>query len=314
MNFSNREVPLKKSDFSMRSRGWTGVGLLSLLWIPACQGPGRRGDPAPALSREKSIQQLNENAAKLVHGLRSRGMAMSGRMMENGKPRSFDFRGVMLFVPPHHFWMEMQHLGEPVMQIGANEKEYWAWAKGDLDKMWAGHRDSLGESFEESMIPIHPDHLVESLGLATIATGGSSGPAYLVDADYNRLIFLAVDDQIGAHVSRTYFIDRRPPHMIRKIVFRRDDGTELMTAKLDDHRPVGPDGPLLARRIHVDWPETDSYLDVHIGPTATNLLGKTDQWETLTTDHPYFIRPTGAGEIEWLDKPDSEPVAATQPK
>lgn len=180
--------------------------------------------------------------------------------------------------------------------------------------MWAGRRDSLGGSFEDSMIPIHPDHLVESLGLATIATGGSNGPAYLVDPEYNRLIFLVVDDQVGAHVSRTYFIDRRPPHMIRKIVFRRDDGTELMTAKLDDHRPVDNNGPLLARRIHVDWPETDSFLDVKIGPTPANLLGKTDQWEKLTTEHPYFVRPTRAGEIEWLDEPDAGPDAVTNPK
>lgn len=290
----------------------TSVLLFPLLLGSACNGLKPRLDPPPALSRERAIQLLNENADKLVSGLRSRGMSVSGRILENGKPRRFDFRGVMLFVPPHHFWMEMQHVGEPVMQLGANDQEYWAWAKRDLNKMWAGRRDSLADSFEDSTIPIHPDHLVESLGLTRITTSASDGPAYLVDAEYSRLIFFVVDDQIGPRVSRTYFIDRFAPYMIRKIVYRRNDGTELMTAQLDDHRPVDNDGPLLARRIRVDWPEKDSFLDVRLGPTLANLLGKTDQWEKLTKEHPYFRRPTNAGEIEWIDTPETD--AVTNPK
>ena len=135
-----------------------------MLWVfawvsvPACNGPKMGREAPPMLTREMAIQALNDNADKLVLGLRSRGMSVLGQFLENGKRRRFDFRGVMRFGPPHHFWLEMQQIGEPVMQLGANDEEYWAWVKMDVNKMWAGHRASLADSFEESAIPMPAEY------------------------------------------------------------------------------------------------------------------------------------------------------------
>jgi hypothetical protein len=108
--------------------------------------------------------------------------------------------------------------------------------------------------------------LIEALGVNSLpgARGGLLEPVRQSSSDYDELIYLRFTEDGRLAIDREYYIDRRPPFLIRRIILRDAAGAEAMVAHLSDYKPIGGDGPLTAKTIELSWPEQQATLQLKL--------------------------------------------------
>ena len=280
-----------------RGRG-QGLFLVALgVVLPGLMGcpPPDRTVPVQFLSMAEAVQAVNANVRRLQAGLRSNSVQVQAELVYDGQKRRFDLQGKLGFLKPNHLYLLLEHsLGtEAALQIGSNDRECWVWARTQMNKLWYGERDDFSRLDAEA-IPVHPNHLIESLGLTEIpGKPFLDGPFFTVWDEENQLIFIGFDARDQGFVRKEYWLDRRPPFLVRRIVFRWPDGRVAMRTHLDDYRGL-EGGPLFAHHIRIEWPAKEGYMDLR--------FRKVVLWPKLGPSHPYFQRPTGADEVERIGR------------
>jgi hypothetical protein len=179
-------------------------------------------------------------------------------------------------------------LGTEELLIGSNAERYWLYSKRDgtyRTGTYAGLADDL-----EAPMPLRPDMLIEALGLNPLpeTTVGTAGPVQRIVDSHQQLIFLAYTHKGQGVIQKEYWLDRYGPRLIRRILFRDGIGRVVMDSILDDYRALRPGGPMLPRRVRVQWPLQDAVLDFRI-----------HTWKLMpdrTPGHPAFVAPHQRGQ------------------
>jgi len=267
-------------------RGTGRIGSAGAALLLACGGcpPEAKPPPAPRQT-EAVVLRYNANALGFGETIRAKNVSVAMKLRDaQGTRRRFDLSGVLWFQPPRRLYLSLKQFG-PVLQIGSNEQEYWVWWIEPRRQMWWGRYEHLGKPCAEAM-PIRPDHLLAMLGITPLPTGEGAllGPLRQVrDAEDTLIYFrwpmasrrptgdgvelLPADPSAEppGRIQREYWLDRYPPFVPRRILFRDAIGDVLTEARLSDHEPVGENGPLLAREITVTLPQVDGWLRMRLG-------------------------------------------------
>ena len=61
-------------------------------------------------------------------------------------------------------------------------------------------------------------------------------------------------------LEKEYWLDRYPPRLVRRVMFRDADGVVTMESQLDDYRLLAAHGPLLPHQITAEWPKADARM------------------------------------------------------
>ena len=253
-----------------------------LVAIPGCPPPPPRPNPLEAWPMSRAIGEVNANAAMLVSGLKAQGSARGQIVSPEGDKRSFDFTGKLLLIPPRHLRFDLQNgLGQTEVLFGSNEDFFWLFVMRDDDTLRLG-RYATPESDRAIKPALRADWLIEALGLNPLPfqTTGANGPVQLIEDESQRLLFLAYDAAGQGIVRKEYFLSRRPPRLVERIIYRDESGGVKMRSQLDDYRDIAPDGPKLPHRIRIDWPSQEAWLEY--------TVNKWEEREELTLDHPAF--------------------------
>jgi len=187
---------------------------------------------------------------------------------EGGRARRVDMQGPLRYARPRQFYLDLKAFGGIAggATIGSNAERYWlAINGGELDKFIWGKYEHLDEA-DVREFPLRPDLLIEALGVNPLpgARGGLLEPVRRSSSDYDELIYLRFSEDGRLVIDREYYIDRRPPFLIRRIVLRDAAGAEAMVARLGDYKPIGGDGPLTAKTIELSWPEQQAMLELKL--------------------------------------------------
>lgn len=251
------------------------VLLVGLVGCPPRPSP----PPPPFVPMHEAIARVNANVRLVQYPLVGKGLSARGHITDaEGQVRHFDLRGWIIYRRPRLLRMRLDQLGQLVLDLGSNETEYWLWLQPEVNTYWHGRHDRVSQVGERAM-PVCPDQLIEALGLEELPseTRGPHGPVYRVVPEANQLLFLAYTEADQGFIRKEYWLDRYDPGLPRRIVFRAPDGREIMSAWLDDYRPVGwarhsdDDGrsadrmPLAARHVRVRWPQSDAELELRVG-------------------------------------------------
>jgi hypothetical protein len=282
------------------------VAALALPLLCAVTGcpPTTPREPPQFLPRHVAIARVNENNARIGPGIRGKGITADIRIRDDrGQRRQFLLDGALVFVKPRSLYFDLRQLGSTAVRVGSNPDEYWLWIKPERDTVWWGRYDRL-DGLHESDIPIRPDRLIDALGVGTLpfSPAQSGSPLYRVTPDWHQLVFFEIGDDGHGVIEKEYWLDRRPPFLIRQIVYRDAQGREVMAACLDSFIPAVDDpGVLLPSRIRAYWPREDGFMDLRIR-----------RWEnrsvTLPPDAPAFARPSNVTESIQVDAGPEPPV------
>jgi hypothetical protein len=241
--------------------------LLPLLVALTGCPPPRELPPPPQLSRSQAVAFVNRNNARIESAVQAKRVTASGHFTDDqGDRHNYNLEGGILYLRPHYLYFDLRQLGQTVMRFGSNELEYWLWIQPELDTLWWGTYAGL-EQADPAIIPIRPDLLIEALGLNVLPDGpeASRNVLYRVMGEHNQFLWAEWDADGTGYLDREYWLDRRPPHLIRKILARNEKGRLTFYAELDDHRLIRDTEALAAHRITLHWLEPDSVMCMRIG-------------------------------------------------
>jgi hypothetical protein len=170
------------------------------------------------------------------------------------------------------------------MLFGSNEERYWLVVKPEIDTLWWGRHDPAVPPRAEDLT-FRPDLIVEALGLNPLPAQSAKvvGPAQRITKEHQQLLFWDYDDQSRGYVAKEYWLSGYGLRLVDRIIFRDPMGRMVMDTHLSDYRPIGEDGPVVAHRVEVDWPASDS-----------RMVFTTSGWKVLPevdATHPGFTFP-----------------------
>ncbi|MCP4246635.1 MAG: hypothetical protein GY778_06270 [bacterium] len=253
-----------------------------------CEGPDR-----PVLAPipiGQAIRVVNHNGNRVTTCLKAEGQTSGHFTDEAGRRRAVDLRAVLHVIAPRHLYLTLKSgLGTEEMLAGSNEEQYWLHVRRDDDTYRYGTH-AAGSPGVDTPLPLRPDLLIEALGLNSLPadTTGPEGPVQRIVADHQQLIFLTYAADGQGLIRKEYWLDRREPRLIRRIIFRDAMGQVVMDSRLSDHAHLSgeSDAPLLPGRVRVEWPLDGGLLDLRIRRWTPN---------DRRTDHPAFIAPHDRG-------------------
>jgi hypothetical protein len=243
--------------------------LLILLFIGCVGAPKKPVQPQPqipqAVPMHTVINRINANSRAMDFLLKGGGITATGEYLHNGRLEPFEAHGDMVFRKPRDLYLKLDHLAGSII-IGSNNDRWWVWNKIENRYFWSRHDDVIERSGPLET-PIRPDHFVEVLGLNELPsqTAGALGPVFWVSPTRYELNFLDRDRTGQLYYTKAVDIDRRPPYLIREIVYFKPDGQTEIKAELSDYEAVSntPNAKVLApRQVRIKWLTNQSWLNL----------------------------------------------------
>ena len=215
------------------------------------------------------VDYLNNNAGR-IQSLRVEDLDLT---CTQGL-QSVGLRGVMVSQKPRNFRLGAKTLGNPVVDLGSNDQEFWYWiSKADPPyQVYCAYKDLNEGRVRRMPFPFQPEWVMESMGL------GPYGPAdkYKLehDADTVRLVEKTTSPQ-GAPVRKVIVFKRRPvaaPNAQVTDYLLVDDasGKEICGARISEVQVDRNTGAILPKRIELRWPSEKLKLALRMDGTVVN--------------------------------------------
>jgi hypothetical protein len=224
--------------------------------------------PAPPRELREIVEVVEHNSAMLDRPLWSQGVTVTARFRdEKSQEHTYNLEGSFLFRKPRGLRLDLRpSMGDPVMQIGSNDEDYWIWIEPEIKTMRWGRYRHVGKPCAHS-IAVRPDQLGTALGLDGLPDADETliGPARKYGKTHDILYYLRRRPGGEYLLEQEYWVDRSPPYMIRRVLYRDAFGRSLMSSLLDDYRPAWEGGPLIAHTVSIIWPKDDGHLTLWIG-------------------------------------------------
>ena len=152
--------------------------------IPLPNPPAASLPPtSEAPTKEQILDYLNDNARR-VQSLRFADVELT---VTQG-PKSFGLRGTMVSEKPRNFRLSTRTLGNPVVDLGSNDQEFWYWIhKAETPNLvYCSYKDLSDGRVSRMPWPFQPEWVMESLGLGTYGPPEKHELEY--DADTIKLV------------------------------------------------------------------------------------------------------------------------------
>jgi hypothetical protein len=271
------------------------VSSFFLVLLPACRTIRPDIQPPDPMPLAEAAAVVNRNIALIPATLRAIGPVDGHVTLPERGRRTYHLDGVLFFRAPRFFRFDLKGLGETQILIGSNHRDYWCFSKFDETTVCGRH--GAAEDLPQGL-PARPDQLIDALGLTPIPVPGApAAPAPNSAGDHpvrvvqrvvehvQQLLFLIHDGQGNVLIEKEYWVDRYPPHFVRKVIFRDADGVVEMESTLEAYQSVGDTGLQIPHRMTAEWPRLGARLrfDVRkwtlhpqIGPAAPQFVTPTD--------------------------------------
>ena len=315
--------------------------LMMLVGLAGCP-PRPPVDPEPPIrpqrhrSQDEIVRTIRDNERKLDQALWSSNVKVVARFTdEKGTSHPYNLEGSLLFQRPRNLLINLRPgIGDNVMQVGSNDREYWAWIEPELARMWWGRHENTGKACSQDVL-INPSELVAAMGIGLPGpNSGLIGPI-LKSGNNSDLLDYARNTSSGAiRLVQEYRVMREPPFLVEVVIFFDARGTKMMTAHLTDYKPAWDGGPLLAHKISIDWPKDGNKLNMAVGtfkPVDSDKLRASAFARPVESpplpagvsrnviqvdancDPGFGIEPTNwnRNDVDWSDQTDQRNFAAT---
>ncbi len=188
--------------------------------------------------------------------------------------QSFGLRGTMVTEKPRNFRLGAKTLGNPVVDLGSNDQEFWYWiSKADPPyQVYCSYKDLNEGQVRRMPFPFQPQWVMESMGL------GPYGPAdkYQLehDADTIKLVEKTTSPQ-GTAVRKVIVFKRRPvqppnPQVTDYLLLDDTSGKEICAAHIGEVHVDRATGALVPKRLELRWPAEKIRLALRMDGTVIN--------------------------------------------
>jgi hypothetical protein len=257
------KTPINVMSLPMRKHNcWVGVVLIvGVPFAGGCQARRAFLPPAlPPVPLAVAAGIIDANIARATDTLRAVG-TVDGYFTMDGRRRHYSVDAVLFFLRPNHIRFDLKKLGDRQFLFGSNTEMYWFYDKQSDEYYCGGHDEP--QDYPADM-PIHPDQIADALALRPIGLdpkyemkmdGAGRAIAQRVVDDYQQILFVVPGSGGRAVPEKEYWLDRRPPQVVRRVLFRDAEGLIELESRLDEYKSVESDGPMLPHVMLANWPE-----------------------------------------------------------
>ncbi len=228
--------------------------------------PSAKIEPIPPRDAREAMQRVRDNLEVLSRiPLRTDGLVTFNFRDAEGRRHSYPLQdATLIFQSPRRLRFSIKHsLAGSVARVGSNDEKYWLWIEPEVSTMWWGEWRYV-ESGGGSSLPLPPNQVLDALMLRPLpeSVGDGLPPLLREDGDGYRLLYLRLDADGWPYVAQEVALDCCPPYQPTELIVRRADGQVVMRSQLRNYRQLGEDGPYVAHRYVIDWPQDEAELRI----------------------------------------------------
>lgn len=278
------------------ARFQAGVAAALAAAIAGCPKP-----PAPELAAPRPLDEaaaiVNANIAQIGGALRATGRVSGYVTTPRGRRVSFSLEGFLIYLRPTYLRFDLKSLAGTELLFGCNAERHWYYSRMEEDGSYYSRPNEGDGLLAEAGIPVHPVQIPDALGLTAIPvdieantlSGSMDGElaAQRVINEFQQVLMVRQEGPGRGVVTREFWLDRYPPYLVRRVIFRDEDGVLAMESRLGGYRAVTGSAALAPHEIEADWPQSGTYMRFRV-----------DRWEVrpdVGPDAPPFIPPHELG-------------------
>src|SRR5579875_3316386 len=246
------------------------ASLVALLSVLGCnhlvphqrdQGGGVANDkPIQTPTAESLVQYLNNNAKLFPPGQALNCTNVTIDVKAEAGQGGISAR--MQCQAPRNFLLSGVTLGNPVVDIGSNDKEFWFWSK-QINPPYLYHcsYDDMARGVKVPF-PFQPDMALSALGLAPYDPA-KKYDLKIVNDKKGQPAFIELTEQARSPENKpvqkvtvfNYHQAQLPNPQVVAHVLKDEHGKVICSASIRSAQQVGGNGPVIPRIVDFNWPE-----------------------------------------------------------
>ena len=228
-----------------------------------------KDQPGPTPTVEALVAYLNANASRVPPGQALNCTNVTIDATADG--RSVGISAMMQCQAPRNFMLSGLALGNPVVEIGSNNKEFWFWSS-QINPPYLYHcaYDNLAQGVKVPF-PFQPDMVLTALGLSPY--DATKQYSMQITENKGRQKFIELTERALSPENKpiqkvtvfNYTTVTKPsePQVVAHIV-KDDKGNVICAATIRSVQRVGDTGPIIPQMVEFNWPEQKMKMTMRI--------------------------------------------------
>lgn len=235
---------------------------------PHLRGDGKNMPPARVSSTVPTagdlVAYLNDNARRMqTMECRELLLDASHRMQAIG------LKGQMACQKPKNFRMVANAAGQPAVDMGSNNQEFWYWiSKGDPPYLFHCSHQDFSQGRARMPFPFQPDWVVEALGMGEYDPNRN----YQVVPHPNTLELIeTVAAPSGRPIKKVTVFNRAATSVqVSAYILQDASGKEICGAYVQESAQDRATGAMYPRRLQLVWPDEHIKLKMRLEEVTIN--------------------------------------------
>ena len=251
------------------------VGLLvPVVWAVGCTACPKI-TPVPPRDAREALRRVSDNLEVLGRiALRADALVTFKFRDADGRRHSYPLQdATLIFRSPRRLRFDIKHtLAGSVARVGSNDEQYWLWVEPEISTMWWGEWRYVDRDKGGGSLPLRPNQVLDALMMRPLPEkiGDGLPPLLHINGDDHRLLYVRLDWEGWPFVVQEVALDPCPPYQPIGLIVRRSDGSEVMQVELGNYRKLGGDGPYVAHRYVIEWPQDGAELRIDLHGVRLN--------------------------------------------
>lgn len=268
--------------------------------------PVATGNP----TAEQMVAYLNDNARRL-QTIQCNQVAIDSKQGNQNIP---GLDGLLVVQKPRQFRLKAKVLGQPAVDLGSNQQEFWYWISKAEPVPYVFHCDyqAMDRGQVRMPIPIQPEMILAAMGISEY----DPARQYEVKQVGNQteLIEKMMSPQ-GRPVTRATVFLRTPAQpgkpQVLGHVLRDEQGKDICSVSIQEVQIHRQTGAILPQKIRFVWPSEQLEMTMRFGEFITPELSP-DRAQRMFTRQDLTNLP-GFDLATWTPDDDLKKVRGTNP-
>lgn len=251
-----------------------GLGPAAILLLTGCNSwPHMRGDgkSAPAARVASSVPTSGDLVAYLNDNARRMQSLECRELMLDASHRlqTVGLTGQMACQKPKNFRMVAKAAGQPMVDMGSNNQEFWYWiSKADPPYLFHCSHQDFSQGRARMPFPFQPDWVVEALGMGEYDPNRN----YQVITEPGVLKLVETAQSPGGQPVKKIVVFNRAPTSVQVSAYILQDasGKEICGAYVQESAQDRATGAMYPRKINLVWPSEHIKLKMRLEDVAIN--------------------------------------------
>lgn len=246
--------------------------------------PGLRKEPPPSPlsanpTKSEVVAHLNDNINR-IQSWQSTKVNISAK---GPGMITIPLSGKIAVANPQNFRLTVESLRGHEADFGSNPERFWIWKRGsNANQVVTCQHHNFGYLQSQLPIPIHPDWLMDSLGVIPIDE--SEVTMLPPDSETGLISLVSSQSMPGARpIRRVILVDPASGQIVAHSL-HDESGKTIALATIVDYTYDAQTGAILPSHIELDWPENGAKMTLRIENIEINPNMLPQQIWTMPSD------------------------------